>query len=918
MDPDELLARLSTLLWDLADSAARSLGAALTLAELPGEIDPALQGRLLEPLTSLPDQHALLRLVRDVIGDPTAAGSPIRAHGWRHAPGSAPGLALVLTEGTSRMVLAASPGPIVDLVVTAGTAVDRQLPHGEWTVRVEVKAQEAWSATFSRGGAAVAPAGSATIRFVREGRLTLGVEDGPHVAVEQRIEVVLRATPQTPLQVELDVVGFVASVLPPALAAFVAAGRATATRPTTLPLRASRAEGLRFKDTGVRIDLPVGLDLPGVTTRGFAVELSTADGGFALSPTLSLLVKPPALPLTADIAGVGARVPLAIGPEHIGFHPDAGVDATPPTGMGIDLQLGPVAGGGTLLRRGEDAYAGAMDVDLGVVAVTAFGLLQLPVAGNPLSLLVLLGADFPYPGMQLSFGFALDAVGGLIGINRRADDEGLKALVLEGNADRIMFPGNAVARADEIAGSLERCFPVARGRFVVGPMVRINWGGRIVTLSASVLLELPDPGRVLLLGRMLVALPDPAVPLIRLQASLLGRIDPGVPLVDFLVSLSGSWIVGTPVTGELYVLMRGGADPMLVLSAGGFHPRYSRPAGVPELRRLAMDLGGGALGLRAEAYIALTSNSLQFGAKLHLDATIAGCGLEGWLGLDALFVWEPALAFSAHVYAGIAVLAFGRRLASVGLDFTLEGPAPWHAFGSGSISVLFWDVALDFDVRWGDPAPLPRSPDDIPKILGEVVARAEAWAVERPVTQRAGLRFTATAKEELAKGLVVQPDAQLRFNQTVVPLDVPITRFHRLGVPEQTWTITSIELERDNPVPGAPRKDLFVGGEFFALSEDEQLTLPAMTLCTSGSTLADTDVEPGAAHLVDDDYETGYQVEAGWFSSPPQKRLRLRMRRAPFAYELFARPITSAERIDRWRLAQRPLDGLAPKVTVTR
>jgi hypothetical protein len=65
----------------------------------------------------------------------------------------------------------------------------------------------------------------------------------------------------------------------------------------------------------------------------------------AAAPVQAISVTPPALPLTADIAGVGVRVPLAIGPEHI-------------------------------------------------------GLLKLPTGGNPLSLLVLLGAEFPYPGIH--------------------------------------------------------------------------------------------------------------------------------------------------------------------------------------------------------------------------------------------------------------------------------------------------------------------------------------------------------------------------------------------------------------------------------------------------------------------------------------------------------------------------------------
>ena len=60
-----------------------------------------------------------------------------------------------------------------------------------------------------------------------------------------------------------------------------------------------------------------------------------------------------------------------------------------------------------------------------------------------------------------------------------------------------------------------------------------------------------------------------------------------------LVSLAGSWIVGLAVRGEMYLLVRGGAQPEFVLSAGGFHPRYTRPPGVPALQRLQIDLAPG-------------------------------------------------------------------------------------------------------------------------------------------------------------------------------------------------------------------------------------------------------------------------------------------------------------------------------------
>ncbi|MBP0455113.1 hypothetical protein J5Y04_37195 [Kitasatospora sp. RG8] len=917
MDPKTLLENVSGLLWHLADEAVRSLSDPLAgLTRLTGE-HPALQDKLLEPLAALPDRSALLALLRDVFGDVTDAGSPVRAHGWQHDAKSARGLALVLTDGASRAVVAVSPGPndsgpTIDVVVTPGAALQQTVSNGPWEVTAEIRtAQDAWVAAFFPGAAPVPPAGTARIT-ARRGPFGIGPADGPHISMDA-LTVSLAASPTAPVGVDLLVEGFQAAVLPPALASFLSDGGGATTGKTAFTVRLSRTDGLRFKDGGARLALPVGLDLPGVSTRGFALELDEDKDGIVLRPTFAATAKPPVLPLNAAIDGLGLHVPVRLRSDRIGVDPTQ-LQADFPAGMGIELCAGPVSGGGSVLQSGapgDGAYAGALDADLGFAHVQAFGLLQLPVGGRPLSFLVLLGAEFGYPGIQLSFGFALDAVGGLVGFNRRVDDEHLRALVLDGNADRILFPGDAVARAHEIAGSLEACFPVARSRFVVGPMVRITWGGRILALSAAVVLDLPEPVRALLLGRLTISLPDPLAPLIRLQADVFGKVDPGVPEVEVLAGLTGSWIVGLPVSGDFYLLFRGGGEAVFVLSAGGFHPRFVRPPGVPALRRLAMDLSGGVLRLRAEAYLALTSNSLQFGAKLSLDATIAGCGVEGSLGLDALFVWEPSLAFTVHVYASVAVLAFGRRLAAVGLDLTLEGPAPWHAFGTGSISVLFWDVSLDFDERWGAPPAVAPKADEVLPLLRDALARPDAWAAERPPAERSPLRFTDQANTALAKGEVAYPDATFRASQKVVPLDTAITRFHRVHVPEQTWRIVPVLRATDAPLPTFGRTTgQFVPGEVFELTDDQQLTRQGFEELPSGALLSDADVRLGARHPVNDNYETGYKVEADWFTGPPPPDRRRLPGTGLFELEGFARPVRAAERVDRWRAAQRPVDAL--------
>ncbi|MEU0084737.1 DUF6603 domain-containing protein [Streptomyces sp. NPDC006274] len=917
MDPVELLRQVTDQLRALAQNAVEGL--VRELPEEPSAAGTVLAGRLLAAHDRLPPGNSLVDLVREMLGD-LDAGSPVRLHGWRRAPEAPLGVALVLTDpsgaAAGRAVLGVTPGgPLFDVVVTRGAALS--IPPratGPWSAQATIAAVDGWDAAFGPSLPPSPPGGTAAFQFQRTGRLAAGMADGPGISVNG-IAITVTASPDAPSAVEVELRELAAAILPAALAELIGVGRARpmagSSGSVTVTLRADRAGGLRFARTGaLHAALPLHLNAAGVQSRGAALELTSDGGEPRLALSVSVSAGLPGLPLRVSLDRAGIDLPVVLSPAtRPGVDPQR-LRQLFPDGIGTELELPPVSGGGVVRRTSDQGYAGLISIDLSVLQLQAVALFRPPVAGAQTSFLVLLAAKFPDPGIQLGLGFALDAVGGLVGVNRRVDVTALQQLVCDGNADRVLFPDQAVERAGEIVESLASVFPVATGRVLVGPMVRITWGGRMVSLSGALILELPAPVRAVLVGRLLIALPDPVVPLIRLQASVLGRIDTGVPEFELLVSLAGSWIVGLAVRGEMYLLLRGGRRPEFVMSAGGFHPRYTRPAGVPALRRLQVDLApGSGFGLRMEAYFAVTSNAVMFGGQVQLEAMIAGCGVQGWLGLDALFVFDPVFAFAVRVRAGVAVRAFGRRLASVGLDFTLEGPAPWHAFGTGSISVLFWDVELDFDIRWGSPpAVTPQAGRDPLEPLRAAVGLAKTWVAERPAAERTALAFTPAAVEKLAKGDIVHPDATLRVSQKVVPLGVPISRFERRPVPVQKWTIKEVTVGTPRAADGLPSlPEWFVPGEFFDLTEDQQLTEPAFVSRAGGVEVGADAIRLGAGHRVDDGYETGYEPRL------PSREFSLwpGLFRREAVYELGA-----AERLQRWRAPEPAVRVRPPTMSV--
>jgi hypothetical protein len=562
-------------------------------------------------------------------------------------------------------------------------------------------------------------------------------------------------------------------------------------------------------DGGVDLVLDVGVGPAGVTV--------------AAGVRTPLEVALPGVPVKIRFADLGLQVPYSFGPGGVlGFQAPAALD---PTGVGVKLDL-PVISGSGLLRHppNSDGYAGGLSVKLPPLSATAFGVLNPPHGDEPLSLVALLSATFPPPGIQIGFGFAVTGLGGVVGINRRVDRNALLRAVTDGSAAALLFPTDPSRAADAVVGALGSIFPPARGSFVVGPMLQISWGGRMVSAQVAVLTEASRQVRLTILGKIVVAMPDPEAPLILLQATFAGVIDPGEPSAVFVASLAGSHIVGLPLTGDLCLVTRGGGDPTFVLSAGGFHPAFSPPRGVPPMSRLGMDLSPNPLiDLRVEGYFALTTNTVQFGAKVELVAEVADCGLRGHLQFDALVQWSPYLAFIAEMSAGIAVEFAGEELAGIHLDLRLSGPTPWHVRGSGKIDLFLFDVSFPFEVEWGSPPPLPKAAPDVHAELVRALSAREAWTVHRS-RQRVPVTLSLPADDALSSGTLVDPNATLTARQRRVPLGLDIERLDRTPVARQRWDIVSGQLGRDRPTAlGQEVTEQFAPGEYLPLSDDEAL-----------------------------------------------------------------------------------------------
>ena len=600
-----------------------------------------------------------------------------------------------------------------------------------------------------------------------------------------------------------------------------------------------------------RVTLPVSAKIGALEVHELTLETpKTPPNTIALGATvnaalgpLQFLVTEAGVLLTIDPNGVaGGAAPIAF-------------SVKPPVGIGVSLDAALISGGGFLEVSGND-YGGALALKLGPVGVSAVGLLT--IGGEVgFALIIIMSVEFT-PAIDLTFGFTLNDVGGLVGIQHVLVVDALADAFLSHALDYLLFPADPVAAAPAILNTLQTVFPIQSGGFVIGPMVKIGWGRPIsfATATIGVVLSFPDP-TVVILGQLRVAVPAPELPIVDIKADVLGEFSADRILV--LVSLVDSHIAGYVVSGDFGLLIRFGSSPDLAFSAGGFHPRFQPPPELARLRRVSVDMSPPAvLTMRAEAYLALTTNTFQLGTHIELGADVGPVGAHGFLDFDALVRFSPQFAFEIDLGAGVSIEFEGETFAGVTLHLHLDGPAPWHANGTATFTFI---VSHDFDVgplQWGDdnnPPPALVHPRDL---VATAIGDPAAWQTALPANAD---RLATLRVDPAPPPLLVHPLGMFEVREHVVPLETVIARVGANPVPPDETYIHLGLPQVDGVDVGAISEvtDLFSAGQFLDLPDDVKLSAPSFEPMQAGIRMnppAEAGFDLARARQSDLEYET--------------------------------------------------------------
>jgi large repetitive protein len=346
-------------------------------------------------------------------------------------------------------------------------------------------------------------------------------------------------------------------------------------------------------------------------------------------------------------------------------------------------------------------YAGMLVLhaaDLGITAVGSYG--EFPVPGTNqryTSMFVFAALAAPLGGPPALF---VMGIGAGIGLNRRlivpADMTQVASFPLVAALD----PASALVKNPMGAlQTLGTTFPPQRGALWFAAGIRFT-SFTVVESIAVLTVSIGDDLEVALLGLSRMSLPTPLRPLVQVELAIRARFSAREAVLSVQAQLTdNSWVVNPSCRlsgGFAFVIWFRTGE--FVLTLGGYHPAYRKPAHFPHVPRLGITWAvSSAVAVKGQAYFALTPTCVMAGGRLEASYAAGIVRASFVAGIDAIVSWDPSfydvtafVAVSARVQIVIDLGWFGKARVTIGVSVG----ADIHVWGPR----LRGEAALDLDV----------------------------------------------------------------------------------------------------------------------------------------------------------------------------------------------------------------------------
>jgi hypothetical protein len=327
--------------------------------------------------------------------------------------------------------------------------------------------------------------------------------------------------------------------------------------------------------------------------------------------------------------------------------------------------------------------------------------------------------------------------------------------------------------------------------------------------------------------------------------------------------LRDSRVLFISLTGQFAFRALFGDKPTFLLSAGGFHPRFTDiPPDIPApFQRIGAEFSIGIVGMRFEGYFAVTSATVQGGSSMRVWGDVGIAAFEGGFEFNAIIYIVPKFRFEVdiHIWAGVEV--FDIDFASVDIYGLLAGPGRWHIVGKATIHTP-WplpDFSFHVDETWGEDRDTPvRKLTLVVELQTELEAQDDKgtpvnWSAVLPVADDG---FVTLFKLPPAPGLLAHPNGLLQFVQKRMPLAKALDKLGSDAIEGETQiSIATISFGPIVKNPDRRLDDNFPIAQFVEKDEDDLLGKPSFDRFESGLEVGQRDYLFGAPVADKFDYE---------------------------------------------------------------
>lgn len=378
-------------------------------------------------------------------------------------------------------------------------------------------------------------------------------------------------------------------------------------------------------------------------------------------------------------------------------------------GLGISYQNGPLSISGSFLRtKGErERYDGGVIIRFNQFQFVGIGSYTTTEHGEA-SLFLYLMVGYPIGGVPAFFITGLAAG---FGVNRGLkvpDVRNVKSFPLIS----MVMEKQTNLNIDQALRKMGSYIYESRGAYFIAAGIEFTTFELLKTFALAIV-TFGKEFQIQLLGLSTISLPPRCPqPFVYAELAIKAVFAPAHGILSIeaaLTSASYLFCKDCHLTGgfAFYLWFSGEHKGDFVITLGGYHPRFLKPAHYPAVDRVGISWNiGNNLSMKGECYFAVTSTAIMAGGSLSFLYTLGN--LKAWFSAyaDLLISWAP---FYYDIDVGISVgVSYTLKILFIRTTLKVELAARLHLLGpefGGSVYVK-WHI-ISFTVRFGNPAPKP-------------------------------------------------------------------------------------------------------------------------------------------------------------------------------------------------------------------